>query len=187
MPSMRFEDHPISQVQWVSVNLLRSNSYNPNVVLSPELRLLAHSLLSGWIQPVLVNKEPESPVDEYEVIDGFHRYTLVKTDPRVYALTDGLVPVVVMALPRDERMMLTVRINRAKGTHVAVKMHEIVTELHVIHGVSIEKICEGIGASSHEVSTLLMENIFQKKDVANVDYSKAWVPKKRRANANHGG
>jgi ParB-like chromosome segregation protein Spo0J len=174
------EDHPISKVQWENVNLLRANSYNPNVVLTPELKLLRFSLLKqGWVQPILVGHDPGEEARVFEIIDGYHRYTLCKTDKAVWALTQGLVPVVVMHLTVPERMMLTVRINRAKGNHMAIRMHEIVAQLHNELGVSIADISEGIGADKHEIDTLLMEDIFKKKDVANVPYSKSWVPTKR--------
>lgn len=163
--------HPIDTITWVDVNGLKANDYNPNVVLTPELRLLKLSILQqGWIQPVLISKG-------MDIIDGFHRYTLCKTDKEVYAMTGGKVPCAVLDLTRSERMMLTVRINRAKGNHMALKMHELVSELHYDLGVDLKDISKGIGAAKHEVETLLMENIFQKKEVAKHSYSKSWYPK----------
>jgi len=174
-------NHPVSRIQWVDANTLKANSYNPNVVMSPEMKLLKLSLmLQGWIQPILVSHDPDDPDRQYEVIDGYHRFTLCKTDPEVNHMTKGFVPVVVLELTKPERMMLTIRINRAKGNHMAIRMHDIVAALHNDFGVTIPEICEGIGADKHEVETLLMENIFQKKDVANVPYSKSWVPNKRK-------
>lgn len=173
------KNHPINNIVWEDVNALKANSYNPNVVMTPEMKLLKHSLMmQGWIQPILVCRDLKT--GDYEVIDGFHRFTLCKTDPDINAMTEGLVPVVIMDLSKSERMMLTIRINRAKGNHMAIKMHEIVYELHHDHGCSIEQISKGIGADKHEVETLLMENVFEKKNVANVPYSKAWVPAKGR-------
>lgn len=176
---MKIESHPISRVVWQDVNDLRANSYNPNVVLPQEMRLLKLSLMAqGWIQPILVGVDPADDSKVFEIIDGFHRYTLAKTDPEVNLLTGGLVPIVPLELSRAESMMLTIRINRAKGNHVAVRMHDIVYRLHTELGCSINSICAGIGATPHEVEVLLMKDIFQKKDVENTPYSKAWVPKK---------
>jgi len=164
-------NHPIDKITWLSVNQLRSNDYNPNVVLTAELKLLKLSMLQqGWIQPILVSPDGD-------IIDGFHRYSLCKTDKEVYAMTGGKVPCSVLDLDRSERMMLTVRINRAKGNHIALKMHELVSELHHSLGLELQVIAKGIGASKHEVETLLMENVFQKKEVTKHAYSKAWYPK----------
>lgn len=115
--------------------------------------------------------------DRFVVIDGFHRSTLAKADDEVRAMTGGLVPCAVLELPVAERMLLTVRINRAKGSHVALKMHELVRTLVQDHGIPVADVCAGIGATKHEVETLLTENLFKKFDVENTPYSKAWVPK----------
>lgn len=174
---MKMEDHPISNVQWVDCNRLRANSWNPNIVQVSELALLRFSLLKqGWIQPILVSDENND--DTFEVTDGYHRWSLCKTDAAVFALTEGKVPVVVLKLTVPERMLLTVRINRAKGSHAAFKMHEIVYSLHHDHGYDVPSICEGIGADKFEVNTLLQRNVFEKKDVARIPYSRTWIPEK---------
>lgn len=166
--------HPVDNILWVDVNELKANDYNPNKVLSKELQLLKYSLLAqGWVQPVLVNKDENGGL---VIIDGFHRTSLAKGDKDVYAMTDGKVPVVVLELTQPERMLLTIRINRAKGSHIAFKMHDIVKSLVNDHGYSVTRICEGIGAEKHEVETLIQESVFIEKDVANVEYSKSWSP-----------
>lgn len=171
-----FENHPISNVKWMDVNSIHANGWNPNVVQSSELKLLKFSLLrQGWIQPILVSTSPDGQI---ELIDGYHRWNLTKTDPEVFEKTGGMVPAVVMELSVPERMLLTIRINRAKGSHIAFKMHEIVDDLVNIHQYTVPQICEGIGADPYEVDTLLMKNLFQKKDVQRTPYSKSWVPMK---------
>lgn len=172
-------EHPVSQVEWIHVNQLQANMYNPNVVLTAEMKLLKFSIIrQGWIQPILVCKGAEQ--DTYEIIDGYHRFTLAKTDSEVNALTSSLIPVVILDLTKPERMLLTIRINRAKGNHVAVKMHDIVAELINVHKYPIEKVAEGIGGTKEEVKLLLMDDIFQKKNVANTPYSKSWIPQRRK-------
>jgi ParB-like chromosome segregation protein Spo0J len=171
-----FDKQPINRVQWVPVDQLNANDYNPNHVLAQEMRLLKHSMLEqGWIQPVLVSKADDE--DTYTIIDGFHRATLVKTDKHVFNMTNGFVPCVIMDMTVPERKMLTVRINRAKGSHSAVRMHEIVAGLVSEHGLPVDAIMRGIGATRHEVDTLLTENLFKKFDVDNTPYSEAWKPK----------
>jgi len=171
-----YETHPISQVQWKDVNSISANDWNPNIVQSSEFKLLKFSLLrQGWIQPILVSTAGE---DKYEVIDGYHRWSLAKTDQEVHARTGGKVPVVILDLTVPERKLLTVRINRAKGSHAAFKMHEIVFSLINDYQYTVEQVCEGIGADPYEVNTLLMKNLFEKKEVARVPYSKSWIPMK---------
>ena len=110
-----FKD-PINRVEWIDAQELKANLYNPNVVLDQELNLLEFSILSnGWIQPVLIDSE-------HNIIDGYHRAWLSKNSDKLKEKYNGLCPVVVMTLTEPERIMLTVRINRAKGNHVSVKM-----------------------------------------------------------------
>lgn len=169
------ENQPVSMIEWVSVNELTANHYNPNVCTGREFKLLKHSVLrQGWIQPILVDNDGV-------IIDGFHRYTLAKTDEEVFGMTGGKVPVVRLDLPPAERKMLTVRINRAKGVHVAFKMHELVSSLINEEGCTVPELCAGIGATKEEVDVLMMENVFQAKEVATTAYSKAWRPKPKEA------
>lgn len=168
---MKIEEMPISQVQWVDVDLLSANDYNPNVVFTKEMQLLKLSIMKqGWIQPILVTQD-------YVIIDGFHRATLAKTEKDLRNMTGGKVPVVVMNLSEPERMLLTIRMNRAKGSHVAVKMSDIVKTLVNEYGMPVKQICQEIGATKDEVDLLMLDNVFKKmKFDETTKYSKAWVP-----------
>lgn len=168
---MDIEDMPISNVTWVDAADLKANDYNPNVVFTPEMKLLKFSLLKqGWIQPILTTTKKV-------IIDGFHRATIAKTDKQVHDMTCGKVPVVLMELSEPERMLLTIRINRAKGSHVALKMSNVIHELVNDYGVPVPDICKEIGATKKEVELLLMDNVFKKKGITEeTEYSHAWVP-----------
>lgn len=166
---MNINEQPISNVQWVEVELLQANDYNPNVVFTDEMKLLKYSIeKSGWIQPILVTQD-------FVIIDGFHRATLAKTHKEI--TVNGKVPCVVMELSEPERMLLTIRINRAKGSHIAVKMSDIIHKLANDYGMSLDAIGQGIGARQEEVELLLMDNVFKLKHFTEESrYSKAWVP-----------
>jgi len=152
--------------------LLIANLYNPNTVFEAEMNLLAHSILKqGWIQPIIITQDDV-------IIDGFHRYTLAMNHPGVRALTNGKVPCVRMEMTEPERMLLTIRINRAKGSHAAFKMHAIVKALIEEHGISPKEICKEIGATTQEVELLMAEDVFKRLNIKEHKYSKAWYPKK---------
>lgn len=162
---------PITNIKWVDVRTLKANDYNPNVVLSQELQLLEFSLIkTGWIQPVLAS-------NEMEIIDGFHRSWLSGNSKRMIEQFNYMVPVAFLELTEPERMLLTVRINRAKGNHVAAKMHELIWKVHHNWQFSRDRIAQEIGASQQEVDLLLQENVFTKLDIENHKYNKAWVPR----------
>lgn len=163
---------PLSKIQWIDVNKLKANDYNPNVVLTNELKLLQLSMLkNGWIQPVLVTQD-------YDIIDGFHRSTLCKINKDINKMTDGKVPCVILNLSKPERILLTVRINRAKGNHIALKMNKLIQELINTYGLSKKYVAENLGATEREIELLLYDDVFDKyKLTEETLYSEAWKPK----------
>ncbi|WKV22541.1 putative ParB-like nuclease domain containing protein [Bacillus phage vB_BceS-M2] len=163
--------HPIDNIRWVEAEALKANDYNPNVVLNQELKLLEFSILQqGWIQPILITPDGT-------IIDGFHRATLGKSSAQIREKYGSKVPCVVMELTEAERKLLTIRINRAKGTHLAFKMAEIVKSLIEEHGMSPKAVGEAIGADKAEIDLLMQDDVFKKLDIQNHKYSKAWIPK----------
>lgn len=171
-----FETQPISNIHWIETSRIVANSYNPNVVMNSELGLLKSSLMkNGWIQPLLLN-QPEKESDPFNLIDGYHRFWLCLNDKELQRMFNGCVPCVIFNLPQPECMLLTVRINRAKGSHVAIRMHELVSTVFNQFSYTKQEIAKQIGADIAEINLLLQENVFTKLDVANHSYSKAWVP-----------
>lgn len=167
-----FEKEPISRIEWIQADTLSANDYNPNTVLKDELKLLKFSMVStGWIQPILAGSDNV-------IIDGFHRHWLSQNDKEVNLIYGGFVPVVKLTLTPAQRMLMTIRINRAKGVHSALKMHEIITKVIKEHGISVETVCQEIGATKDEVNLLLQEGVFTALNIPAHQYSKAWVPGK---------
>lgn len=163
-------NNPIDKVKWIDVRTLSPNGYNPNFVIKPEMSLLAHSIVTnGWIQPILVSRE-------FVIIDGYHRYWLSMHDHAVIDLYHYLAPVVVLDLDERACMLLTVRINRAKGVHVAIRMHDLVASLVRDHGCTHADLRRELGMDKHEVDTLLYEGIFDKMSTEKARYSTAWKP-----------
>lgn len=141
------KQHPVSNVQWVPVEKVRANDYNPNKVAAPEMRLLEISIeRDGFTQPIVV-WEVE---DGYEVIDGFHRHLVGKK----LGLTH--LPVVVVnnsSTERNDRIASTIRHNRARGKHQIENMSEIVVEL-ARRNWADEKIGKELGMDPDEVLRL---------------------------------
>jgi ParB-like chromosome segregation protein Spo0J len=162
---IKLQNNPIERIEWKNPYDIVANDYNPNVVQPSELELLKFSIMqNGWIQPTLITHEGV-------LIDGFHRTTLAR-------LEGWLVSCCVMELSEAERMILTIRINRAKGTHVAFKMSEIVKRLVMDFELTKDYIAYAIGATEKEIDLLLQEDVFQKLEIKQHRYSMAWEPKK---------
>lgn len=164
---------PIDSIQWLETKSLKANNYNPNVCMTQEMRLLELSILqNGWIQPILVTKSGT-------IIDGFHRWSLSRSSERLNKKYAGKVPCAVLDITEAEAMMLTVRINRAKGSHVAVKMSELVRILIDEFHLTKEQVALEIGAHSGEIDLLYSEGVFKARDIPNHKYSQAWEPRKK--------
>lgn len=143
---------PVYNVKAIPIEKIKANEYNPNRVAPPELKLLELSIWEdGYTQPIVCYYDNEK--DEYIVVDGFHRYTIMKTSQRIYEREKGLIPVVTINKSLGERMASTIRHNRARGSHNVDLMSNIVAEL-VEMGKSDAWICKNIGMSADEVLRL---------------------------------
>jgi ParB-like chromosome segregation protein Spo0J len=110
--------------------------------------------------------------DVYEIVDGFHRWTVMQTSTRVREREGGMMPVVVIEKDESNRMASTIRHNRARGTHSVDLMVNIVGELKKV-GMSDAWIMKHIGMDSDEI--LRLKQISGLADLfANKEFSKAW-------------
>ena len=165
---------PVDNVVWVDAVTLEANNYNPNVVFTAELKLLEWSITqTGWVQPIIVSRDGI-------IVDGFHRWTLAQQSAALFKKYDRHVPVVVLDVDRATAMLMTVRMNRAKGTHVAVRMAEMVQELVDVHGLSFATVAKEIGGTVAEAEILHQNSLFKTRNLADAPYSRAWVPREGR-------
>lgn len=143
---------PVYNVKAVPIEKVQANTYNPNHVAPPEMKLLYDSIKSdGYTMPVVTYYLPD--VDKYEIVDGFHRYTIMLTHKDIYEREKGLLPVVVIDKPLTDRMASTVRHNRARGSHSIDLMVNIVAELKDA-GMSDAWILKHLGMDAEELLRL---------------------------------
>ena len=88
--------------------------------------------------------------DKYEIVDGFHRYLVMKTSERIYNREHGMLPVAVIDKELSKRMASTIRHNRARGAHSVELVSNIVSEL-VQSGMSDAWIMQHIWLSKDEL------------------------------------
>jgi len=164
---------PVDVVQWVPAKKIRANTYNPNNVAPPEMRLLTHSIsMDGFTQPIVCFKDG----DTYEVVDGFHRFRVGTEQKPIKERLQGFLPVVVIDKPISERMASTIRHNRARGKHGVKPMSEVLGDL-IIAGWEDGRIAKELGMEADEVLRLK-----QRKGLPELfkdeDFSRAWVEDK---------
>ena len=140
---------PAYGVRAVPIEKIVANSYNPNIMAPPEMRLLELSIWEdGYTMPCVCYYLEED--DLYEIVDGYHRYLVMKQSQRIYDREKGMLPVTVIEKDISNRMASTIRHNRARGMHNLELMTEIVTEL-VKSGMSDKWIMRNIGMDKNEL------------------------------------
>jgi ParB-like chromosome segregation protein Spo0J len=163
---------PVYNVIGIPVEKIRANSYNPNAVAPPEMKLLETSIWEdGYTMPVVVYKVPNE--DLYEIVDGYHRYTTLITSKRIFEREEGILPCVVLDKDESNRMASTIRHNRARGSHSIELMSNIVSEL-VESGMSDAWILKHIGMDKDELLRLKqitgLASLFSDKE-----FSEGWT------------
>lgn len=143
---------PVYNVIAVPVEKVVANNYNPNIVAPPEMKLLELSIWEdGYTMPCVCYYLKDT--DQYEIVDGYHRYMVMKTSRRIYEREQGLLPVSVIDKDLSNRMGSTIRHNRARGTHSVELMSNIVAEL-TRSGMSDAWIMRNIGMDKDELLRL---------------------------------
>lgn len=164
---------PVYNVIAVPVEKIKPNTYNPNSVAPPEMRLLYESIREdGYTMPIVCYYSQKK--DHYIIVDGFHRYRIILEHPDIYEREQGMLPVSVIDKPIDQRMASTIRHNRARGSHNVDLMSNIVRELHEI-GRSDTWISKHLGMDKDEILRLKqitgLAALFR-----DVKFGNAWQP-----------
>jgi hypothetical protein len=132
------------------------------------------SMQSEQKEPNLDYSEKLEIIDksQYVIVDGYHRYFVMKTNKKVAELTGGMLPIVVLKKDINDRMASTIRHNRARGKHTINGMSQLVFQM-VQNGWDDLKICNELGLEADELLRLKhmtgVASLFKDKD-----YTKSW-------------
>ncbi len=164
---------PVYGVIAVPIEKIIPNTYNPNTVAPPELKLLYDSIKEdGYTMPIVCYHDKEK--DNYIIVDGFHRYRIMLDYPDIRKREGGMLPVSVIDKPIDHRMASTIRHNRARGSHDVDLMSNIVKELHEL-GRSDAWISKHLGMDKDEILRLKqitgLASLFKEPD-----FGRSWIP-----------
>lgn len=167
---------PIDNVQWVPIDKVQPNDYNPNSVAKVEMGLLYTSIAhDGYTQPVVTIYDEK--IDKYIIVDGFHRYFTCKNNKDIYERNKGRLPIVVIDKDINDRMASTVRHNRARGKHSVAGMSSMVFKM-LDNGWKDEDICKELGMEPEELIRLKHITGFSKL-FADTEYKKSWETRKQ--------
>ncbi len=164
---------PVYDVIAIPIEKIEPNTYNPNSVAPPEMKLLYDSIKQdGYTMPIVCFYDKDR--DTYVIVDGFHRYRVMMEYPDIYEREGGKIPVSVINKSLDNRMASTIRHNRARGSHDVDLMSNIIRELHEI-GRSDAWISKHLGMDRDEILRLKqitgLTSLFK-----DVEFGEAWKP-----------
>lgn len=169
---MKFKS-PVYNVISVPIEKIEPNTYNPNSVAPPEMKLLYESIKEdGYTMPIVCYYDRDN--DKYIIVDGFHRYRVMLEYPDIYEREEGKLPVSVINKSLDKRMASTIRHNRARGSHNVDLMSNIIKELHEL-GRSDAWISKHLGMDKDEILRLKqitgLASLFK-----DIEYGQSWIP-----------
>ena len=174
---MAIKDQPINDVQWIPIEKVYANDYNPNSVATQEMKLLYVSVKKdGYTQPVVTIYDEQK--DRYVIVDGFHRYSIMRRYKDIYASCEGKLPCVVLkGKTMNDRMASTIRHNRARGKHSVQGMSNVVMEM-LLNGASDLEVCNNLGLEAEELVRLKYITGYAKL-YENNEYSRAAYSEKQ--------
>lgn len=106
------------EVDYVDVESIQPNSYNPNIQTADEFELLLLSMRrDGFTQPILVQRVGRT------IVDGEHRWRAAQ------AIGYTSVPVVFVDMTPEQMRIATLRHNRARGQENAELAAEVMRDL----------------------------------------------------------
>lgn len=164
---------PVYSIIAVPFEKIVPNTYNPNNVAPPEMQLLYNSIrLDGYTMSIVCYYVKSN--DKYVIVDGFHRWRVMRDYPDIYEREKGMMPVSIIDKPLSGRMASTIRHNRARGTHDVDLMSNIIKELHEL-GRSDAWISKHLGMDRDEILRLKqitgLAALFR-----DVKFGQAWRP-----------
>lgn len=166
--------NPVDDVIWVPIERVQANDYNPNAVAPNEMVLLYTSILhDGYTQPIVTIWDDH--LRKYVIVDGFHRYSIMRTRKDIHDLNNGMLPIVVLRKDINDRMASTVRHNRARGKHAVTGMANMVFQM-LDKGWDDARICAELGMEADELIRIKHITGFSKL-FENTKYRKAWKTK----------
>lgn len=164
---MKKLDFPCMQPKLVPIDKVVANNYNPNKVAKPEMELLYKSIAEdGLTMPVVTFYDEK--LDKFVIVDGFHRYTIVKE----YFKYD-VIAISVIDKDIRQRMASTVRHNRARGVHKVDLQAEMVVDL-LKKGWDESEISKELGMDLEEVLRLKQQTGIVEA-FKNKKFSKSWI------------
>ncbi|MCE5270832.1 ParB N-terminal domain-containing protein [bacterium] len=148
-------------VEYVGVNDLKPNDYNPNRQSEHDFELLLKSMEEdGFTQPIVA-------LQDGTIVDGEHRWRAART------LGYDQIPVVFTDMTPEQMRIATLRHNRARGSEDINLTADVIRDLQELG--AIDWAMDSLMMSEVEMQRLL-EDIAAPEDLAGDDFNDSWRP-----------
>lgn len=154
-------------IEYVDVEDLRPNDYNPNRQSEHDFELLLLSMdEDGFTQPVIAHAGTEDVV-KGTIVDGEHRWRAAAR------LGYQQIPVVYVEMTVEQMRIATLRHNRARGSEDLEMSVNVLRDLQQLGALDWAQ--DSLMISDAEL-TRLMEDIPAPEALAGEEYEQAWEP-----------
>lgn len=160
-----FSFEPIDFVEWVPVESLKANDWNPNQMAQNEVNMLDFSMLKYGMSQAIVSTENRM------IIDGWHRNWRGSTNPALRQRMHGYLPKVDIKGNEADQIEATDLFNKTKGKHAVIKEAGLVQRL-VENGRDYGEISKNLGKSCEEI--IRLQQAVVAPILASNNYARAW-------------
>lgn len=167
------------KVEYVDIDAVKPNSYNPNRQDERDFELLQRSIREdGFTQPIVAHKQTN------EIVDGEHRWRAARQ------LGMKSIPVVFVEMTVEQMKIATLRHNRARGSEDVELSSQLLRDLRELG--ALDWAAESLMLDEKALDRMLSD-IPVPEQLAGEDFSEAWVPTRNAAavqsasQAGHGG
>jgi hypothetical protein len=188
------------KVEYVPINSLKPNGYNPNKQSDYDFELLCRSIIEdGYTQPIIIQEQTDT------IVDGEHRWTamivvcslalefdLAKVargeetiNPREFRdrrlvrldwlakVPDEEVGVVKVAMTEEQMKIATLRHNRARGDEDIELTAQVLRDLQELGALDWAQ--ESLQMSDEEINRMI-EDVDVPEALAGDDFGESWEP-----------
>lgn len=149
-------------IEYVKLDSIFPNSYNPNRQSERDFELLKKSIMEdGFTQPIIVQKKSR------EIVDGEHRWRAM------HQLGFTTIPVVFVDMTDQQQRISTLRHNRARGNEDIELTSSILRDLRELG--ALDQATESLSLSSREINALL-DDLPATEANASKEFANAWIP-----------
>ena len=159
-------------VEYVDIESIKPNSYNPNRQSEHDFTLLILSMQEdGFTQPIIVQRETR------EIVDGEHRWRAARH------LSLRTVPVVLVDQTPEQMRLATLQHNRARGSEDIDLAIQVLRDLRELGALDWAQ--SSLMLDDAELQRLL-DDVSVPDALAGELYSAGWEPTRAPLEVNHG-